>query len=56
MDESGFDCIVYAAFIFGVTAVDDDIDVVHDVAAEFYFVIGSEYLPVNSDAGKALCV
>ena len=33
MDESGFDCIVYTAFIFGVTAVDNDIDVVHDVAA-----------------------
>ena len=54
MGKSSLNCVINTAFIFCVTTVDDDIDVVHDVSPKFYFVISPEYLSIDSDTGKTL--
>ena len=54
--ECGFDCFDQSAAVGGVEPVNDDVDVVHDVAGEFDLVVGAADLAVNPYAGESVGV
>ena len=56
MLQRSFDRIGQPAPVGRIDPVDDDLDVVHDVSAEFDLVIGSEDLSVDPHSRKSICM